>query len=930
MPKSRLDTLKGFQESLPGTNWHKVNLHVHASGQDPEMIVDAAIRADLTLVAITDHNTFKFVRPVQNAASKRTDGNLIVLPGIEITLEEGAHIIAIFDTDFDETKQNHFLGMLKLPIDGSSKDAVRDKSCSEVLTDITDAKGITIVPHPFSNDIGFLDKARKISTKMTWLESGNIGLIQIHDDKVKFISFDDNGKWQNRYVLSSAPPSIVSATDYCLAPIPPGEAKTPDEIENGTVWLKLGSRTVRGLRQVTCEPRTCISKDSLSDLKTYKLFGLTIEGGFFDGMEVGFSPDFSCIIGENHSGKTAIFDFISFSLGRDLSVLSIADREEELDILLRRLNAILQPNGKVDLYLIRNGHSYCVSRTFIPEFDKKTGRVISIQSSPEVLVYDPDKDELVPVDFKEIAVLPEIYTQGHVGILRRSVVSQLSLIDDLAGLAGHRKDREELREKLSINAEALAGQYDQTEEVAGTVGSLKQLKQDLKDNEKHLEATGNTLWQASATLINNVKDRIESMEESISDKAKAALKKKWEISRLGFDETKVALQDLLRSISGAVDTYNKSIDSVIQQLEDSVETLKKDCSPLFDRWDKEFATHKNLVSQTLRKQGFDSPEQLLNKVEILRNKINRIEREDLPRLRGILNEISTLTKVRNTLLGQLKTTSEIIEQTRNSKIAELNQTVGPDIIISLEKPDPQGYIDLLKEICTDIASKDRKIQRRDEQLALVGILVKPSELVEAILNKGVFKKPDGRTTTLVTACSITQNTQEVLCTIKGESCALHKLQVFELEPVPKITVRREGTDKFADLRTELSPGEQSSTILALALMARGVPLIIDQPEDELGYGYIVNKIVPKILEAKKERQVIFISHNANIPVLSDAEYLVKIRNDPVASQSKCTIEESGTFADVAMCDKLLELEGGERAFQIRQYRYAVPRRTGIY
>ena len=118
-------------------------------------------------------------------------------------MEEGAHIIAIFDTDFDETKQNHFLGMLKLPVEGSSKDAVREKPCSEVLTDITDAKGITIVPHPFSNDIGFLDKARKISTKMTWLESGNIGLIQIHDDKVKFINFDDNGKWQKRYFLSS-------------------------------------------------------------------------------------------------------------------------------------------------------------------------------------------------------------------------------------------------------------------------------------------------------------------------------------------------------------------------------------------------------------------------------------------------------------------------------------------------------------------------------------------------------------------------------------------------------------------------------------------------------------------------------------------------------------------------------------------------------
>jgi len=546
------------------------------------------------------------------------------------------------------------------------------------------------------------------------------------------------------------------------------------------------------------------------------------------------------------------------------------------------------------------------------------------------LEYDADRDELVPVDIQQIAVLPEIYTQGHVGVLRRSVRSQLSLIDDLAGLAEHRKDREELREKLRINAEALADLYDQTEEMAGTVGNLKQLKQELKDNEKHLEATGNALWQASAALINNVKDQKESVQEGISDKQKAALKKKWKIIRLDFDETTVSSPDLLRSISSVVEKYNKSVDSVIQQLADSIKTLEKDCSPLFDQWDKEFAAHKDLVSQTLRKQGFDSPEQLLNKVENLRSQINRIENEDVPRLRGILNEITALSKVRDTLLGKIKNTSEIIAQTRNSKIAELNQTVGPDITISLERPDPQGYIELLKEVCADIASKDRRIQRRDEQLALVGMLVKPSELVEAILNDGIFKKPDGKSTTLVEACDITQNTQEVLCTIKGESRTLHKLQVFEPEPVPKITVRREGTDRFADLMTELSPGEQSSTILALALMARDVPLIIDQPEDELGYGYIVNKIVPKILEAKKERQVILISHNANIPVLADAEFLVKIRNDPIASQSKCTIEESGTFAQETICDKMLELEGGERAFQVRQYRYAIPRREGIY
>jgi archaellum component FlaC len=162
------------------------------------------------------------------------------------------------------------------------------------------------------------------------------------------------------------------------------------------------------------------------------------------------------------------------------------------------------------------------------------------------------------------------------------------------------------------------------------------------------------------------------MEESVSEKQKAALKKNWKIRRIDFDETKVVLQDLLRSMSGSIDTYNQSIDSIIQQLEDSVKTLKKECSMVFDEWDKKYYAHKVLVSKTLRDQGFDSPEQLLNKVENLREQIDKIEREDVPRLKGISDEIETLTQFRNTFLGQFKTISEIIAQTRNTKIEELN------------------------------------------------------------------------------------------------------------------------------------------------------------------------------------------------------------------------------------------------------------------
>ncbi len=925
MTIERLIDLRYFLDNKVGAQWYKVNLHVHAKGQNPDEIVEKAIEAGISLIAVTDHNTFQFVKLVQDAVKKKKGADLVILPGIEITLEEGAHILAIFDEDFDEIKQTHFLGTLKIPVKGSDKTPVKDKTCSQVLTDITDNKGITIVPHPFSENIGFLDSARKIATKMTWLESGNIGLIQIPEDKVKFIGHY-NGAWHNRYILLSTPATKISSTDYSLSPINAGEVKCAADINNGSTWLKLGSRTVRGLRQVTCEPRTCISRLKPDKNKKYKLLGLTAKGGFFDGLKISFSQELTCIFGENHSGKTAVFDFISFALGRDLSVLSI-NRQEELDLLIRRLNAILQPEGEVNLYVTKNDKTYCIYRKFVPEYNMDEN-IIEINSSPEVFEYDEANDELIPVtEPEETTFLPEIYSQGHVGVLRKSVQSQLSLIDDLAGLSEQRKKKEELKRNLEQNAESLADLYNEKEKLTGSVGSLKDLKKELKQNKEHLKETDNDLWENTRGIIEDITSAIEGFEEKASSQEE--LKNELTIPSPEYKKKEIVQPKILKSISDAVVDYNKAVSSAISQINAAFLSLQKSLTPLLQDWDTQYDTHKKDVTKTLRKKGFESPEQLLKKIGTLQTQVNAIEKHDLPKLKDAEEQIRSLNQTRDSLLKQFWQVCTVINDSRKSKIDELNKFIGPDIQIKLEKPSFLPFLELMKGIYSEIASQDRKLQKRDEQLTLLVKNISPGQLLEAIANSGQFRKGDGKTSTLCETCRITDNTQQVLCTVIGAIKSLHKLQVFDLEPIPKISVKREGTNVFADLTTELSPGEQSSAILTLALMVRDEPLIIDQPEDELGYSYIVNKIVPKILDSKTERQTLLISHNANIPVLADAELLIKVRNDPVESKSKCSIETSGTFADENVCAKVLELEGGERAFQVRQYRYAIPRRTGI-
>lgn len=117
-----------------------------------------------------------------------------------------------------------------------------------------------VVPHPYTDKIGLLDSSRKISTKRDWLEGGHIRLMQIAEEKVRYLSHDEDGNWVNRYVLASAEAQHIKGSTYCLAPFNRSDAHEVDEIGDGCSWFRMGQMTIEGLKQVACEPRTRISR----------------------------------------------------------------------------------------------------------------------------------------------------------------------------------------------------------------------------------------------------------------------------------------------------------------------------------------------------------------------------------------------------------------------------------------------------------------------------------------------------------------------------------------------------------------------------------------------------------------------------------------------------------------------------------------------
>ena len=118
---------------------------------------------------------------------------------------------------------------------------------------------------------------------------------------------------------------------------------------------------------------------------------------------------------------------------------------------------------------------------------------------------------------------------------------------------------------------------------------------------------------------------------------------------------------------------------------------------------------------------------------------------------------------------------------------------------------------------------------------------------------------------------------------------------------------------------KLSPGQRSSAMLPIVALAEAVPLVIDQPEDNLD-NRMVGSVLTKILaELKEHRQIIVATHNPNIVVGGDAEQVI-VLDAPEARRAE--LVQMGSIDAAPIIESVISIiEGGAEAFRTRERRY---------
>ncbi len=162
---TKTDPIESALKLSPGARFYKCALQVNphhyagtfrgeASNGDARgyarAIVEKAAKLNITVLAITDHNSVSSVAAFR-AAAKGT--NVHIFPGFELASNEGVHVLCLYPPDTSGEKLERYLGEFGIR-DTSPSSALSIKNFSDVLRCVQSQGGIAIAAH-VTNDGDF-------------------------------------------------------------------------------------------------------------------------------------------------------------------------------------------------------------------------------------------------------------------------------------------------------------------------------------------------------------------------------------------------------------------------------------------------------------------------------------------------------------------------------------------------------------------------------------------------------------------------------------------------------------------------------------------------------------------------------------------------------------------------------------------------------
>lgn len=927
-----------------GSEWRKWDLHVHVPGTslsdgydknggqlDWDRAAEIIELSDVAVVGITDYfsieNTMAFIKHYK---AKYPASEKLLLVNVELRLNETVNgnsqnvdFHVLFADSISEAQLKGYMGKLKTQLTGKHG---RQKSCAELTSvdieratitraDLRTAFEETFGPRAEPTD--FLIYLAPANNNGLRAARGNQRTANLADeiDKVAHAIFGkdpDNAQYylrtdrfEDKSQQSKPKPVFGGCDAHNFRDLESwlGKAVASESTRQVITWVK-ADPTFAGLQQTLVEPRDRVSIAELKpDAKDiYKVIRRVIFEKSSDfPEEIVFNPNLNAIIGSRSSGKSALLAHIAHAIAPDYTI----DQQLIADPKARE-NDVGPAAGfnwkSVESTVCRvewgDGTDQGGSIIYIPQ-----NWLYRISDNPREVTdkIRPVLESQYPKYFREQERLLDAVKSTKDGVETATtrwfeLSHELVQIRDGIKQIGDKKSIEKASDDLKEQIEELRAQnalsVEDLEKYRAIIADIDQKRTRVAEIDVETEDLSAYVVERPPETFTAIPGAA-SVEVRITPDPKGMPHALAEILIALVDE---AEKNLKGKLEVAMVDFRVAIASERKNLDLEASKAETDNQDLIERH-KANTTLDELVKRLKTQQNS------LDKIKQLETRQSEVESKQKDAAAEVVSQLSIRT---NTLMS--------LKEAFSKEPRQLDQ-----LTFGIEFDFDAGTLRALTE----------SFSKRD---------------------KGTFLRNDGDGDQIVDIVKAHNDPSAFMLDLLSRKQKLNQgyapvdvaKSVFAATPEVRFTAELE-TDRIGGFhKSTMTPGKQALFALTLILgeAQERWALLIDQPEDDLDSRSIYDDIVRYLVEQKRQRQIILVTHNANLVVGADAEEILvanrhgddrKNKDGRTFDYLSGSLEHSQLNSRAAyeldrmgIREHAVEiLDGGEEAFQKRRDKYKI-------
>lgn len=682
-------------------------------------------------------------------------------------------------------------------------------------------------------------------------------------------------------------------------------------------WIK-SNPTFEGLKQIIYDPRERVRVQELQPHEKTPYLVIDKVRYVDKTNRKLFSPDWidlnenlNAIIGGKSSGKSLLLYHIASAIAPNL----VAERKKEVKILDYTFGTsqqfdfeVMWKDGRCDRLSkpseIDAREIEYVPQLYVNSLAEKEGKASLYRLIESILEQNADYRDFIQGIRQEISEL-EMSIDKNVSELLRKREELQTLYEDRKGIGDFKAISDEIS-RLSSEISELRKASNFTDDEEANYKKLMQLQADERARKRKYDELGNAIDSFTLTLVQLKKQSIQTLEN--------------QNLTLGLDSLSRRVLSTLRL--GAISTITNSLNLLV-------------------------SSQKSLAQKARSKaeKCAGNEKSILERLKPYTAKIN-----DQTRLKSFetkLKEQQEIQEAYNNKTMLIDAVKDVGVRTRHELFNNYTNLLNcyKKIIDKLE-------IDDYSKIDTDIVLEaSLKFDTERFSVSFGDLFDRRSSSFKTVFGAAFSENNDFRFDEL----SHIQNVSEILdkLSTRPKTEIIFKKSMTQTDAITQLFKNyfqieyniRYRNDEILDM----SPGKRGLVLLQLILHISNAthPILIDQPEDNLDNRTISNELRQFVSAKKLTRQIIMVTHDANLVVLTDAENVIVSNQDgqqmnrenaeyrfeyvagalensfrlPEGNEAKGILYSCGIREHV--CDVL---EGGELAFKKREEKYGFSNR----